>query len=71
MPAPDISLLVSSSKAGESNDKDTTEFIARVKDRKPTRISSVIRESRGHDFKIRRREIPAAPEWVGERLSAR
>ncbi len=31
MPAPDTSLLVSSSKAGETNYKDTLKFIERVK----------------------------------------
>ncbi|MFE5189273.1 alpha/beta hydrolase [Streptomyces sp. NPDC056628] len=68
LPAPDTSLLVSSSKAGESNYKDTRKFIERVKATKRTRISSIILESGGHNFNTWRREIPATLEWMGERL---
>ncbi|MEU3734803.1 alpha/beta hydrolase-fold protein [Streptomyces sp. NPDC033538] len=68
MPAPDTSLLVTSSKSGETNYKDTLKFIERVKDRKPTRISSIILESGGHNFNTWRREIPATLRWLGERL---
>ncbi|MFG2681843.1 alpha/beta hydrolase [Streptomyces sp. NPDC048392] len=71
MPAPDTSLLVTSSKSGETNYKDTLRFIERVKDRKPTRISSIILESGGHNFNTWRREIPAALQWLGERLGDR
>lgn len=71
MPAPDTSLLVSSSKVGESNYKDTLKFIERVKARKPTRISSIILESGGHNFNTWRREIPGTLKWVSERLSTR
>ncbi|MDI9832021.1 alpha/beta hydrolase-fold protein [Streptomyces sp. KAU_LT] len=70
LPAPDTSLLVSSSKVGESNYKDTLKFIERVKATKRTRISSIILESGGHNFNTWRREIPATLEWMGERLSA-
>ncbi|GHB49653.1 esterase [Streptomyces viridiviolaceus] len=71
MPAPDTSLLVTSSKAGESNYKDTLEFIERVKAKKRTRISSIILESGGHNFNTWRREIPATLQWLGGRLSGR
>ncbi|MFE1027239.1 alpha/beta hydrolase [Streptomyces sp. NPDC058818] len=71
MPAPDTSLLVTSSRSGETNYKDTLKFIERVKDRKPTRISSIILESGGHNFNTWRREIPATLEWLGERLDGR
>ncbi|MFE0252165.1 alpha/beta hydrolase [Streptomyces sp. NPDC059010] len=70
-PAPDTSLLVSSSKVGESNYKDTLKFIDRVKATKRTRISSIILESGGHNFNTWRREIPATLEWVSGRLSGR
>ncbi|MGV9645223.1 alpha/beta hydrolase [Streptomyces sp. NPDC003514] len=70
LPAPDTSLLVSSSKVGETNYKDTLKFIERVKATKRTRISSIILESGGHNFNTWRREIPATLEWMGERLSA-
>ncbi|MFF7101560.1 alpha/beta hydrolase [Streptomyces nigra] len=69
LPAPDTSLLVSSSRVGESNYRDTLKFIERVKATKRTRISSIILESGGHNFNTWRREIPATLEWTSERLS--
>ncbi|MEV0640816.1 alpha/beta hydrolase-fold protein [Streptomyces sp. NPDC050619] len=71
MPAPDTSLLVTSSKIGESNHKDTLKFIERVKDTGLTRISSIILESGGHNFNTWRREIPATLQWISGRLSDR
>ncbi|ANJ08743.1 alpha/beta hydrolase [Streptomyces parvulus] len=70
-PAPGTSLLVTSSRSGETNYADTLEFIERVKSRKPTRISSIILESGGHNFNTWRREIPATLEWLGGRLGGR
>lgn len=69
MPAPDTSLLVTSSKVGETNYKDTMKFIARVKATERTRISSIILESGGHNFNTWRREIPATLQWISGRLS--
>lgn len=71
MPAPDTSLLVTSSKVGEANYKDTLKFIERVKATKQTRISSIILESGGHNFNTWRREIPATLQWISGRLSDR
>jgi enterochelin esterase-like enzyme len=71
MPAPDTSLLVSSSKIGESNYKDTLKFIAGAKATNRTRISSIILESGGHNFNTWRREIPATLEWISGRLGDR
>ncbi|MEV8594730.1 alpha/beta hydrolase-fold protein [Streptomyces sp. NPDC052012] len=68
-PAPDTSLLVSSSKRGETNYKATLDFIENVKAAERTRISSIILESGGHNFNTWRREIPAALEWLGKRLA--
>jgi S-formylglutathione hydrolase FrmB len=68
-PAPDTSLLVTSSENGESNYADTLEFIERVKATGRTRISSIILESGGHNFNTWRREIPAALRWMSGRLS--
>ncbi|GAA1428165.1 alpha/beta hydrolase-fold protein [Streptomyces thermospinosisporus] len=68
-PAPDTALLVSSSKKGESNYRDTVKFIEQVKATGRTRISSIILESGGHNFNTWRREIPAAMEWLGNRLA--
>ena len=68
MPASDTSLLVTSSKAGEANYKDTLKFIERVKDTRLTRISSIILESGGHNFNTWRREIPPTLQWISGRL---
>ncbi|MDQ0908631.1 alpha/beta hydrolase [Streptomyces canus] len=67
--APDTSLLVSSSKVGEKNYKDTLKFIERVKATETTRISSIILESGGHNFTTWRREIPATLEWMSGLLT--
>ncbi|WP_190198344.1 alpha/beta hydrolase [Streptomyces djakartensis] len=69
--APDTSLLVTSSRSGESNYGDTLRFIKRVEATGRTRISSIILESGGHNFNTWRREIPATLEWIGGRLNAR
>ena len=71
LPGPATSLLVSSSKEGESNYKDTLRFIARVKAKGTTQISSIILDSGGHNFNTWRREIPATLEWISGRLSDR
>ncbi|MFG2950916.1 alpha/beta hydrolase [Streptomyces adustus] len=68
-PAPDTSLLVTSSKVGESNYKTTLKFIERVQATNLTRISSIILESGGHNFNTWRREIPAALQWMSGRLN--
>jgi enterochelin esterase-like enzyme len=69
LPAPDTSLLVTSSKAGEPNYKSTLKFIQQVQAKKSTRISSIILESGGHNFNTWRREIPSALQWMSGRLS--
>ncbi|WP_028799065.1 alpha/beta hydrolase [Streptomyces sp. 142MFCol3.1] len=70
-PAPDTSLLVSSSRSGESNYPDTLHFIDLVKANRRTRISSIILDSGGHNFNTWRREIPATLQWISGRLSDR
>ncbi|MGW5368229.1 alpha/beta hydrolase [Streptomyces sp. NPDC004009] len=69
--APDTSLLVTSSRVGEHDYRDTLRFIARVKATNRTRISSIILDSGGHNFNTWRREIPAALQWLSGRLSDR
>jgi len=68
-PAPDTSLLVTSSKVGESNYRATLDFIELVKSKRPTRISSIILDSGVHNFNTWRREIPATLQWISGRLS--
>jgi S-formylglutathione hydrolase FrmB len=70
-PAPDTSLLVSSSKVGEHNYKDTLKFIDHVRANNFTHISSIILDSGGHNFNTWRREIPPTMQWISERLTGR
>ncbi|MEV6941075.1 alpha/beta hydrolase-fold protein [Streptomyces sp. NPDC051172] len=69
LPGPDTSLLVTSSKIGESNYKSTLKFIEGVQATNRTRISSIILDSGGHNFNTWRREIPATLQWISGRLS--
>jgi enterochelin esterase-like enzyme len=71
LPAPDVSLLVTTSKHGEGNYRQTMKFIDLVRSKPPTRISSIVLESGGHNFNTWRREIPASLEWLGQRLTDR
>ncbi|MFF9771392.1 alpha/beta hydrolase [Streptomyces sp. NPDC053086] len=66
--APDTSLLVTSSKVGEKNYKDTMRFIDRVQATNRTRISSIILGSGGHNFNTWKREIPPTLQWMSGRL---
>jgi enterochelin esterase-like enzyme len=70
-PAPATSLLVTSSRVGESNYKATVKFIDEVKATKKTRISSITLDTGGHNFNTWRREIPPTLEWISGRLSGR
>ncbi|MHC0431849.1 alpha/beta hydrolase [Streptomyces sp. O3] len=67
-PPPAVSLLVTSSRKGESNYGDTLRFIDKA--RSPTRVSSIVLDSGGHNFTTWRREIPPALEWLSGRLTA-
>ncbi|MFI7101758.1 alpha/beta hydrolase [Streptomyces sp. NPDC050161] len=66
LPAPKASFLVTSSKQGEGNYRDTLKFIKGTKS--PSQVASIILDSGGHNFNTWRREIPAAMEWLGGRL---
>ncbi|WP_171166499.1 esterase family protein [Streptomyces sp. I05A-00742] len=68
-PLPKISMLVTTSKQGEHNYKDTMKFID-LAAKHPTRVSSMVLESGGHNFNTWRREIPGTLQWMGSRLSA-
>ncbi|GHE09742.1 alpha/beta hydrolase [Streptomyces alanosinicus] len=70
LPAPETSLLVTSSKVGEHNYKDTLKFIKSVQDTNVTRVSSIILPSGGHNFNTWGREIPPMLQWMSERLVA-
>ncbi|MGQ5634117.1 MULTISPECIES: alpha/beta hydrolase [unclassified Streptomyces] len=68
--APETSLLVTSSRVGEHNYKDTLAFIKSVQATNVTRISSIILPSGGHNFNTWRREIPPMLQWLSQRLVA-
>ncbi|MFI8260070.1 alpha/beta hydrolase [Streptomyces sp. NPDC085665] len=68
LPQGKSSFLVTSSKQGEQNYKDTQKFVAKVK--APARVSSITLDSGGHGFNTWRREIPPALEWLGGRIAA-
>lgn len=70
-PAPDTSLLVTSSKVGEHNYKETLKFISLVQSKHRTQIASIILDSGGHNFNTWRREIPPTLQWLSGRLSDR
>ncbi|GAA1375294.1 alpha/beta hydrolase [Streptomyces beijiangensis] len=67
LPAPDVSLMVTTSRQGEGNYKNTMKFLAKAKP--PTRVSSMVLENGGHNFNTWRREIPATLEWLSGRLT--
>ncbi|MCS0600982.1 alpha/beta hydrolase-fold protein [Streptomyces sp. LP11] len=70
-PAPDTSLLVTSSKVGEHNYQDTLKFVQDVRATNLTRISSIVLDSGGHNFNTWRREIPPTLQWLSGRLTDR
>ncbi|WP_306188629.1 MULTISPECIES: esterase family protein [unclassified Streptomyces] len=71
MPAPDTSLLVTSSRHGETDYKATLKFIDAVRATNKTRIASIVLDSGGHNFNTWKREIPAMLQWLSGRLSDR
>ncbi|GGU79371.1 esterase [Streptomyces litmocidini] len=67
-PRGETSLLVTSSKRGEGNLKETRRFIRKAKS--PVTVSSIILDSGGHNFNTWNRELPPGLIWMGGRLSA-
>ncbi|MEW9526944.1 alpha/beta hydrolase [Microbispora sp. NPDC049125] len=69
LPAPPISVLVTSSRVGEEADYAATQlFLAAVKP--PMRAASLILPSGGHNFATWNREIPQALPWLAQQLHA-
>ncbi|ALV39211.1 alpha/beta hydrolase-fold protein [Streptomyces sp. CdTB01] len=68
LPMPPVSVLVTSSKVGESNYTETRTFLAKA--RPPLHVASIILASGGHNFNTWSREIPAALDWLSNRLNA-
>ncbi len=68
LPAPDVSVLVASSRQGEFDYRATEQFVAAVK--APMQVSSLILPSGGHNFDTWNRETPQALRWLGAKLQA-
>lgn len=66
LPQPPVSLLVTSSRQGEHNYRETLRFIGLV--HPPARVASIILPSGGHNFTTWGREIPAALRWLSAQL---
>ncbi|SEH01108.1 S-formylglutathione hydrolase FrmB [Nonomuraea solani] len=66
LPAPPVSVLVTSSRKGESDYLPTERFAAAV--RPPMRAWSLILPSGGHNFNTWNRELPQALPWLARQL---
>ncbi|MEZ0072797.1 alpha/beta hydrolase [Planotetraspora sp. GP83] len=68
LPAPPVSVLVTSSKRGESDYRTTEQFLKAVKT--PMQAASLILPSGGHNFATWNRELPEALPWLAQQLHA-
>ncbi|MFF4649179.1 alpha/beta hydrolase [Streptomyces sp. NPDC001380] len=66
LPAPDVPVLVTTSRQGEADYRATRAFIAAA--RPPLRVSSITLPSGGHNFHTWKLEIPVALPWLAEHL---
>ncbi|WP_421110392.1 alpha/beta hydrolase [Streptomyces sp. NEAU-S77] len=67
LPRPEVSVLVASSRRGESNYGATRSFLAAV--RPPMRAESIILDRGSHNFRTWRRELPTALRWMSGQLT--
>lgn len=67
LPQPPVSVLLTSSRHGEHNYRDTMRFVGLAK--APLRVSTIILASGGHNFTTWSREIPPALRWLTGRIS--
>lgn len=68
LPIPPINLLLTTSRIGERDFKDTKRFLSLA--RPPMRIASVILPSGGHHFDVWDRELPPALSWLSSHMTA-
>jgi enterochelin esterase-like enzyme len=68
LPAPPVSLLVTSSKVGEEAYPGTLAFLRLV--RPPMRVYSLILPEGGHNYGTWTRELPQCLTWLGARITA-
>ncbi|MFI0780137.1 alpha/beta hydrolase [Streptomyces sp. NPDC021212] len=67
LPRPEVSVLVASSRRGESDYGATRSFLAAV--RPPMRAESIILDRGSHNFRTWRRELPATLRWMSGQLT--
>ncbi|HEX5293982.1 MAG TPA: alpha/beta hydrolase-fold protein [Streptosporangiaceae bacterium] len=67
LPAPPVSLLVTSSKVGEDTYPGTLAFLRLA--RPPMRVYSLILPEGGHNYGTWRRELPQCLAWLGPRIT--
>jgi enterochelin esterase-like enzyme len=67
LPAPPVSLLVTSSKVGEETYPGTLAFLRLV--RPPMRVYSLILPEGGHNYGTWSRELPQCLVWLGARIT--
>ena len=67
LPKPPVSLLLTSSRAGESDYADVLRF-QQLTAGTPTRTSTLIRNEGGHNFSTWNAEIPPALQWLTNTL---
>ena len=67
LPAPPVSLLVTSSKVGEQSYPGTLAFLRLV--RPPMRVYSLILPEGGHNYGTWTRELPQSLTWLGARIT--
>jgi len=67
LPAPPVSVLVTSSKIGERTYPGTLRFVSLVKP--PMQVYSLYLPQGGHNFATWGRELPQALSWLGARLT--
>ncbi len=67
LPAPQVSVLIGTSREGEKNYPAAKEFLNAVK--APMKAESIILDQGSHNFATWRRELPAALQWMGRQLT--
>jgi S-formylglutathione hydrolase FrmB len=68
LPAPAVSVLVTTSRRGESDYRATRDFLAAAEP--PLKTASIILPSGGHNFATWSRELPQALPWLSRQLQA-
>ncbi len=66
MPAPPVSLLITTSKKGENDYGPSLKFAAAAKP--PTQVTRLVRDEGGHNFKTWRAEYPEVILWLDKHL---